>query len=342
MPLFAVITEPNKIELQEKADLIPKPQEVIIAPEVTGICGTDLALFSGDYQVPLPLTPGHEFVGKVIEVGKGVDKSWLDKKVTGEINNTCIAYKWDPLCKACRIGLPNHCLKRSVLGIINHNGAFAEQVAVPAGALHKIPDSIPSQTAVLIEPLAAALQTFDLSPVKPSDTVVVIGCGRLGILIIFAAILKGLNPIAITRSEEKRYRAMNFGVKRAFFPKDAEKEIKSLTGGLGADMVVESTGDPEGLSLALDLIRPRGTIALKTTCGLPTQGFNTTQVAVDEICIQGSRCGRFYPAIEILNKHQKQLGSLISSIHPLNEIQSAFESAKTESKTLIDIGLSQK
>jgi threonine dehydrogenase-like Zn-dependent dehydrogenase len=339
MPLFAVITEPNKIELQEKADLIPKPQEVIIAPEVAGICGTDLALFSGDYQIPLPLTPGHEFVGKVIEVGKGVDKSWIDKRVTGEINNTCIAYKWDPLCKACRVGLPNHCLKRSVLGIINHNGAFAEQVAVPAGSLHKIPDSIPSKTAVLIEPLAAALQTFDLSPMKPTDTIVVIGCGRLGILIIFAAILKGLNPIAIARSEEKRYRALSYGVKRAFSPKDAEKEIKSLTGGFGADMVIESTGDPEGLSLALNLIRPRGTIALKTTCGIPTRGFNTTQVVVDEICIQGSRCGRFFPAIEILDKHQKQLANLISSIHPFNEIGSAFESAKTESKALIDIAL---
>ncbi len=342
MPLFAVITGPNKIEIQEKADLIPKPQEVIVAPEVAGICGTDLALFSGDYQVPLPLTPGHEFIGKVIDIGKGVDKSWLNKKVTGEINNTCIANKWDPLCKACRIGLPNHCLKRSVLGIINHNGAFAEQVAVPEGVLHQIPKSIPSQTAVLIEPLAAALQTFDLSPTKPNDTVVVIGCGRLGILIIFAAILKGLNPIAISRSEEKRYRALNFGVKHALLPKDAEKEIKSLTGGLGADIVVESTGAPEGLSLALNLIRPRGTIALKTTCGLPAQGFNTTQVAVDEICIQGSRCGRFFPAIEILEKHQKQLSSLITSIHPFKEIESALKAAKNESKVLLDIALGQK
>ena len=215
-------------------------------------------------------------------------------------------------------------------------------MAVPAGTLHNIPESIHSKTAVLIEPLAAALQTFDLSPAKPADTVVVVGCGRLGILIIFAAILKGLNPIAITRSEEKRHRAISFGVQHAFSPKDAEKEIKSLTGGLGADIVVESTGNPEGLSLALDLIRPRGTIALKTTCGLPTKGFNATQVAVDEICIQGSRCGRFYPAIEILDKNQKQLLSLISSIHPFNEIESAFEAAKTESKVLLDIALNEK
>jgi threonine dehydrogenase-like Zn-dependent dehydrogenase len=342
MPLFAVITAPNKIELQEKTDLVPKAQEVIVAPEVAGICGTDLSLFSGDYQIPLPLTPGHEFVGKVIEVGKGVNKSWLNKRVTGEINNSCIAYNSSSLCKACRVGLPNHCLKRTVLGIINHDGAFAEQVAIPAGTLHKIPDSIPSKTAVLIEPLAAALQTFDLSPAKPNDAVVVIGCGRLGILIIFAAILKGLNPIAITRSEEKRHRALNFGVQRAFSPKVAEKEIKSLTGGLGADMVIEATGNPDGLSLALNLIRPRGTIALKTTCGIPAKEFNTTQVAVDEICIQGSRCGRFFPAIEILEKHQKQLSSLITSIHPLKDVETAFRAAKTESKTLLEIGSSEK
>ena len=238
--------------------------------------------------------------------------------------------------------MPNHCIKRSVLGIINHNGAFAEQVAVPSGSLHKIPDSIPSKSAVLNEPLAAALQTFDLSPTKPNDTIVVIGCGRLGILIIFAAILKGLKPIAIIRSDEKKHKAINFGVKHTFFTNEAEKEIKSLTGGLGADLVIEATGNPDGLSLALNLVRPRGAIALKTTCGLPTKRFNSTQVAVDELCIQGSRCGRFYPAIEILKKHHNQLSGLISSIHPLKKVESAFIAAKVESKTLLEIGSIKK
>mgnify|MGYP006087864761 CR=1 FL=1 len=341
MPLFAVITGPNKIEIQEKAALQPKAQEVIISPEVVGICGTDLALYSGDYQIPLPITPGHEFVGKVIEIGKGVDKSWLDKRVVGEINNTCIAYNWTPLCRACRIGLPNHCVKRTVTGIINHNGAFAEQLSVPVGTLHEIPKTLSSPVAVLIEPLAAALQTFDLSPVKPNDTVVVVGCGRLGILIICAAILKGINTIAISRSEEKRHRAINFGAKQAIHPNEAEKEIKSQTGGLGADLVVDCTGNSEGLALALELVRPRGSVAVKTTCGLPAKGINTTQIAVDEICIQGSRCGRFFPAIEILEKHQKQLSNLITSVIPFTEIESAFQAAKTESKVLLDIGLSK-
>ncbi len=187
------------------------PGEAIIQVKHAGVCGTDLALFHGDYPVPLPHVCGHEFTGIVKQVGQGVNSKWLSKTVTAEINNTCIAYNRKPLCSACKNGLPSHCLERTVTGIIQHPGAFAEEVVVAAGTLHEIPDSVDPLTATLAEPLAAALQTFNMSPITGEETIVVLGPGRLGILIVFVAALKGLKVLAVSRSEAKRGRALDYG-----------------------------------------------------------------------------------------------------------------------------------
>lgn len=332
MPKIALLTAPNRIEIREREPQNPGPQEVVIAVETAGICGTDLSLFSGDYRVRLPLVPGHEFVGTVVRVGGEVDKNWLGQRVTAEINNTCIAYKHHILCHACARGLPNHCQARTVTGIIDCDGAFAEETTVPAGTLHKIPDTLESLTATLTEPLAAALQTFIMTPVKGNETVAVLGAGRLGILTIFVAALKGLRVMAVSRSKAKRDRAIRYGAVESFSPETAELGIKSRTGGIGADIVVDATGNP--LAQALSLVRPQGVVAVKTTCGLPAQGLDMTQLVVNEIRIQGSRCGPFEPAIEILDRHQNQLKDLITSVRLLDEAQSALDSAYTENKVV--------
>jgi len=233
MPKIAQLTATRNIVIKDRVPLIANENEVIIAVETAGICGTDLALFSGDYPVPLPLVCGHEFVGTVKSIGDGADKRWLGRRVTAEINNTCKAYNRSPVCHACKIGMPGHCQKRTVTGIIHHDGAFAEEVAVAVGTLHEIPENMESATAALTEPLAAALQTFEMSPVTQEDTVVVIGPGRLGILIVFAAALKGCRVIAVSRSEAKRQRSMGFGAFQAFSPEQAEGTIREITGGLG-------------------------------------------------------------------------------------------------------------
>ena len=337
MSRIALLTAPNTIEMRDWERQKLEPQEVVVAVNNVGICGTDLAIFSGDYQVPLPLVLGHEFAGTVIAVGKEADDKWIGKRVTAEINNTCISYKHHLLCHACTYGLPNHCQTRTVTGIIEQNGAFAEEVIVPAGNLHLIPDTLDSLTAVLTEPLAAALQTFVMTPVTGKETVAVLGAGRLGILIIFVAALKGLNVIAISRSIAKRERARQYGASEAFSPDNAEFEVKECTNGVGADIVVDATGSPEGFEQALSLVRPQGVISVKTTCGLPTQGLDMTKLVVDEICVQGSRCGPFQPALEILDKHQDQLQALITSIRPLEEAQSALKSAFTEDKVVLQM-----
>lgn len=337
MPLAATLIAPRTIELRKSDALQPKPHEVVIAVEHAGVCGTDLALFSGDYAVPLPLVCGHEFVGTVTSIGKHVEKTWLGKRVTAEINNTCLAHSDPSPCSPCTRNMPHHCQKRTVTGIISHNGAFAEEVVVPSGTLHEVPDTIDPLTATLTEPLAAALQTFMMTPVQGNETVVVLGPGRLGILIVFVAALKGLNVIAVSRSEAKRRRALQFGALQACAPEEAETLVKKKTDRLGADIVVEVTGQPDGIQQGLKLVRPRGTLSLKTTCGKSNGEVDWTQLVVDEIRIQGSRCGPFEPALKILAENQDKLRTLITSIQTLTETQKALESATREDKVVLRI-----
>lgn len=283
MPRIAQLIAPRKIRIQENLSLKAGPGEAVIQIKFAGICGTDLALFHGDYPVPLPHVCGHEFTGTVKQVGQGVNSKWLGKTVTSEINNTCIAYNREPLCSACIKGIPSHCLERTVTGIIQHPGAFAEEVVVASGTLHEIPDSIDPLTATLTEPLAAALQTFVLSQINEEEIIVVLGPGRLGILVVFVAALKGKKVLTVSRSKDKQIRALEYGATWACSPDDAESIIKENTKGLGADLVVDTTGNTDGITQALKLVRPKGTICCKTTCGLPTSGLDMTRLVVDEV-----------------------------------------------------------
>ncbi len=335
MPLSAVLTAPGTFTLEERPALTPVAGEVVIRVEHAGVCGTDLALFKGDYPVPLPLVCGHEFVGRVLRTGAGVSPDLRGHRVVAEINNTCLAWKRPDLCRACRMGMPSHCQRRNVTGIIGKDGAFAEEVTVPAGALLKVPEAIAPLVATLTEPLAAALQTFAMTPVRGDETVVVLGPGRLGILIVFVAALKGLRVLVGSRSEAKRERAKRLGAAVACSPEDLVDTVREETEGLGADIVVDATGTPEGINQALQLVRPRGVVSVKTTCGLPAQGLDMTRVVVDELRLQGSRCGPFEPALEILARHQGTLRPLITSTRPLSDAQAAMESAFQEDKVVL-------
>ena len=206
-----------------------------------------------------------------------------------------------------------------------------------AGTLHEISSNIHPLIATLTEPLAAALQTFEMLSLQKNETLVVLGPGRLGILIVFAASLKGIKTIAVSRSESKRNRALDFGARHSFAPENAMDEIRNITEGLGANRVVDTTGRPEGITQVLKLVRPIEIIDCKTTCGFPSTGLDLTKLVVDEITLQGSRCGPFQPALEIIEKHRKKLKSLITSIRPLEEIQTALESTSQENKVVLNI-----
>ena len=314
-----------------------QPSEAIVRVEFAGVCGTDIALFSGDYAVPLPLVLGHELVGEVVEVGSEDSRTWIGKRVTAEINNTCRAYNREVFCVACRRGLSNHCIERTVVGIINYDGAYAQFVRVPILNLHSLPDTISWEAGVFVEPLAAAIQTFELTPISRSNQVVVLGVGRLGLLICAVASLYKAHVCAISRSSEKLARASKWGAAGVINANHHKwiEAAREWTGSIGADVVVDATGDPEGLRLAAEIVRPRGTIALKTTCGLPARGIDVTKLVVDEVRIQTSRCGPFAKAIGLLTRENLPVKSLVSEVFPLEDATLALEAARSSTKILL-------
>lgn len=331
----AVLEGPRRLVVRPRAVRAPGPLEARVRVLAAGICGTDLALCSGDYPVPLPLVPGHEWVGVVEAVGPAVIPEMVGSRVVGEINDTCRSRDRDPGCAACDADLERHCLDRTVTGIIRADGAWATDLVVPALNLHAVPSGVSDAHAVLTEPLAAAIQTFELAPVFPGDHVVILGTGRLGALIAQVARLRGARVIAVSRTPEKRKRALKLGLKAALAPGEhLPREVRAITGPLGADLVVEATGHPDGLSTALALVRPRGTIALKTTCGLPAR-LDLTRAVVDEVQISTSRCGPFAKALTMLREGHLKLNPLITATLPLDRVHEGLELATAGGKVLL-------
>jgi len=261
---------------------VPKPEAPMIRTLFAGICNTDIELTRGYY--PFRGIPGHEFVGEL-----------NGKRVVGEINAVCHA------CEACRNGRPTHCERRTVLGIKDRNGAFAEYLTLPLENLHVIPDSIETEEAVFIEPLAAALEIQEQVAISADDRVLVVGHGKLGRLVARTLALTGCNLTVASRG--------------AVVP---EKHF---------DVVIECSGNPEGFEIARRAVRPRGTIVMKSTYagGLT---MNASSLVVDEISLIGSRCGPFDKAIDLLAAKRVEVRDLIDAIYPLDDALTAFEHAQ--------------
>ena len=280
--------------------------EVLIKVSRAGICGTDVAIYRGQFKAPVPLIMGHEFAGIVVDG----DKNIVGKRVTAEINIGC------GRCYFCRRGMSIHCLRRKALGITT-NGCFAEYMKIPSLNIHEIPISFEEGT--FVEPLAAAIQLTKKTPISLCKNVLVLGCGRLGLLIIQVLRMHGANVFAYDRNDFKTKLAASFGAK-IISPGEADLPF--------FDVVVECTGNPEVMNLAIELVKPTGTIALKSTPGIPSN-VNLHQVVVNEVNIQGSRCGTsdlFDMAISIIRDGKGQVKKLISNRFNLEEYKEAFES----------------
>lgn len=352
MPLVAAIRSPREVTLEERSRAPLNPGDVRVRVLYAGVCGTDVAIWRGEYEVPLPLVPGHEWSGEVIEVARREDERWLSRRVTAEINRHCAARGEGSLCALCARGLPRHCIDRTVTGIAGADGAFAEEIVVPAGTLVALPEMLDDEAAVMVEPFAAARQTFALSPVGAGDLVAVLGAGRLGSLVALVAERLGARVVAVGR-ERTRERLAPLGIE-VFVADLAAREapedplaaaasplrdhLLALSGGAGADLVVEATGTTAGLAAALDLVRPRGTVALKSTPGRPVAGFDLTRAVVHEIRLQGSRCGSFGDALEFLERHPLPLDALIDASFPLTLAGTALEEAERGGKYVLECG----
>lgn len=273
-----------------------------------GICNTDLELQRGYYG--FSGTPGHEFVGEVVEAPTRRDL--IGRRVVGEINLNCGACAW------CRQGLGRHCPKRSVLGILKHPGAFREFLTLPERNLHVIPDSIPTRQAVFIEPLAAACEILDQVAIPCASEVAVLGDGKLGLLIAQVLHAYGLRVHQFGRHKEKLRIAARAGVETEL----ARERLPAAA----YSWVVEATGSPGGLMDAVRMTRPRGTVIMKSTLhGLA--GFDAVPVIVNEITLVGSRCGRFEPAIDLLKNGIVNVEDMIAGQFPLDRAPFAFRHA---------------
>ena len=267
----------------------PADGEVLVRVLCAGICETDLQLIKGYMGFRGVL--GHEFVG-VAESGP-----LAGRRVVGEINCACRQ------CETCRSGLHTHCPNRTVLGILNHDGAFAERIAVPQCNLHAVPDSVPDEVAVFTEPVAAAFQIPAQMTIRSKDRVVVLGDGRLGNLC--AQVLARLSDhvLVVGKHREKLALLSSLGIGTALLSDPLDDRA--------ADIVVDCTGSDAGLPTARRLVRPRGTIVLKTTvAGAQTMAW--APFVIDEVTLVGSRCGPFDQALAALGHGRVSGRPLIS------------------------------
>jgi threonine dehydrogenase-like Zn-dependent dehydrogenase len=284
---------------------VASPGESIVRVSTAGICGTDLEIARGYMQYRG--VPGHEFCGRVVE---SQNPAVRGKRVVGEINGGC------GRCAACLNGVARHCPNRTVLGILGRDGAFAEFLSLPDVNLIPIPDSITDDVAVFVEPLAAAYEIFDQAHLARNQTIAVLGDGRLGALV--AMVLKGEKylPIVAGHHPEKLARLGELGIQTA--------QESSLCDQF--DVVIECSGSQSGFRRAIELVRPRGTIILKSTAAAAAE-LNLAPIVVNEITVIGSRCGRFQPALDALAAGKIDPRPLIDSIFALEDGIAAFEAA---------------
>jgi len=317
----------HKGKLVSVAKALPRlrPGWALVRVCVAGICNTDVEILRGYHD--FRGTPGHEFVGQVAEVkgvSAGARKIWMGRRVCGGINVACSADGFKPVCEFCRRGLKTHCARRTVLGIVAHDGAFAEYLALPLENLHGVPDDVVDEQAVFVEPLAAACEILEQVDVKEFRSAAVLGDGKLAQLIV--RVLRTAIPRVVMygKHEKKLALARRAGIRT--------KKVRGDAGDLrrvkeSYALLVEATGSPKGLALAQQMTEPRGMLVLKSTFhgAAPVE---TWPIVVKEINVVGSRCGPFEKAMALLRSGKVEPRLLITRTFPLGGAAKAIRFAQ--------------
>jgi len=307
----AVVFQNGRPVVVEREDPSAPPGDALVRVRVAGICGTDLEIARG--YMAFDGIAGHEFVG-VVE--RAPDPSWEGRRVVGEINAPC------GRCSICRAGLPRHCPERTVLGIAGRDGAFAEYLTLPLANLHAVPDSVEDEVAVFAEPLAAAYEILEQVETPESGRVLVLGDGRLGQLCALVLARAGAPPVVCGRHTKKLERLRKFGLEAIDAGGDLPRSF---------DLIVEATGSPDGLRRALELVRPTGTIVLKSTYHTDAS-LTLAGVVIDEVRVIGSRCGPFEPALDHLRREPSIVDGMVTARYAMRDADAAFEhAARTDS-----------
>lgn len=309
----------GNLELREVPPPEPGPAEALVRVRLAGVCGTDLQILRGYHD--FRGIPGHEFVG---EVAGPPHSSLLGQRVVGEINLPC------GNCPRCRRGLTRHCRERRVLGMLGKDGAFADYLTLPEANLYPVPETVPDEVAVFTEPLAAALAVSEAAPASLSQRVLVVGDGSLGLLIAFTLALRGLETHLVGHYREHLRLAEPSGI-QTFLEDD-------LPAG-EFDLVVEASGSPGGLALALARVRPRGTVILKSTF-VGQFPLDPALLVVPEVQLVGSRCGPFPAALRLLARGGLDPRPLIHRVFPLAQGVAALDHARQKGvlKVLVAAG----
>jgi len=297
----------------------------LVRVRLAGICNTDVEILRGYHN--FHGIPGHEFVGEVVDaagVSSAVKEAWIGKRVVGEINISCVSLGFQPVCAFCKRGLETHCVRRIVLGILGHDGAFAEYLSLPLVNLHKLPDKIHDEQAVFVEPLAAACEILAQIDAGSFRSAAVLGDGKLAQLI--ARVLRAKLPRVMMygKHSEKLLLARPVGIETRKIHGDDRDHVKLRD---SCALVIEATGSPSGLRLAQEMTEPRGTLVLKSTFhgAAPVE---TWPIVVKELCIIGSRCGPFSAAISLLRSGKVDPRPLITRISSLADAPKAIQFAQ--------------
>lgn len=331
----ALVFRNNVLTLEKKyqrPDL--QPGEALIKVLLAGICNTDLEIARGymDFQGVL----GHEFVGIVEseheKPGASSPTYLIGKRIVGEINAACRRLD----CKYCQHGMLTHCPNRSTLGIVNRDGAFAEYLTLPVANLHVVPDNVSDEEAVFVEPIAANFEILEQVHVKPTDIAIVLGDGKMGQLAAQVLSLSGCEVTMIGKHEEKLVLAAQRGVQTRLLGDVVGEQF--IAPKARVDLVVECSGSAQGFELAMRLVRSRGTIILKSTVA-DKSNLNLAPLVIDEISVQGSRCGPFAPALRALSQHTVDVRPLISAHYSLDDGVAAFDHASKPGVLKVLVGI---
>ena len=297
----------GSLDLREMPPPEPEPGEALVRLRLAGVCRTDLEVLRGYHE--FRGVPGHEFMGE----GVGPPASpLLGQRVVGEINLSC------GVCHRCRRGQPRHCPERRVLGLKGKDGAFAEFLTLPEKNLHPVPPSLADEAAVFTEPLAAALAVSEAAPAGPGQRVLVVGDGTLGLLVSSTLALRGLETHLVGHYREHLHLAEAYGVRTSL---EDELSVGEF------DLVVEASGSPGGLALALGRVRPQGTVVLKSTFAghIP---LDPALLVVPEVRLVGSRCGPFPAALRLLEQGWIDPHPLISRVFSFSQGLVALDYAR--------------
>jgi threonine dehydrogenase-like Zn-dependent dehydrogenase len=322
--MLAAVTSRNHLVLVKKSQPRLRPGWALVRVRLAGICNTDIEILRGYHNFYGTL--GHEFVGDVVRVASAKDKNWIGRRVVGEINIACEGLGFRrvgrrKMCSYCRRGIPTHCRRRRVLGIVGHDGAFAEYLALPVVNLHQVPAGISDEAAVFTEPLAAACEILEQVNVRVHREACVLGDGKLAQSIARVLHTSGLSVLMIGKHESKLRLARLAGIATSQSSARVSRRADAFT------LVVEATGSPSGLAMAQQITAPRGTLVLKSTLhgAAPVE---TWPIVIKELTVIGSRCGPFRSALGLLRSGRVDPKPLISRVFDLKETAEAIRYAQ--------------